>query len=254
MSIKSRFCGIYSITNTVNGKKYVGSSIDITDRWAAHKQLAKNGKHPNLHLCRAIQKYGIDSFKFDILEVVLNPTDLLKIESMYLEWMEPEYNIAKDTLAPMLGRHHSIEARAKISAAGKGRKHSAETCIKYSVSKMGEKNPCFGKHLSDEHKAKISSANKGRGGFSLSVETKAKISVAKKGRNNPHPGYSRTAETRAKIGAAQKGRKRPVETGIRISAALKGKKHSEETRTKMRAAWARRKAAQGKANTPEATI
>lgn len=55
--------GIYSITNRVNGKKYIGQSWDIPRRWRAHKSTGHNR-----YLDRAYKKYGFDNFEFEILE------------------------------------------------------------------------------------------------------------------------------------------------------------------------------------------
>ena len=57
--------GIYLITNKVNGKKYVGQSIDIEGRWKSHITASKKSE---LHIYRAMRKYGIDNFDFSILE------------------------------------------------------------------------------------------------------------------------------------------------------------------------------------------
>lgn len=57
--------GIYVITNTLNGKVYVGKSeISIEDRLKEHK----SGTNSNEHLQRSIKKYGIDNFRFEVLE------------------------------------------------------------------------------------------------------------------------------------------------------------------------------------------
>lgn len=65
-----KICGIYKITNTVNGKVYIGQSIDIEQRWKNHKKEARNpnSKYGHYPLYRAMRKYGIDNFKFDIIE------------------------------------------------------------------------------------------------------------------------------------------------------------------------------------------
>lgn len=60
--------GVYKITNTVNGKIYVGSSQLFKERINKHVRLLKSGKHFNSHLQSAIDKYGIDFFTFEILE------------------------------------------------------------------------------------------------------------------------------------------------------------------------------------------
>jgi group I intron endonuclease len=63
---------IYSITNLTNNKQYIGKTTQLNpyDRWKQHLQLATN-KNKSVHsmpICRAINKYGADKFKFRILE------------------------------------------------------------------------------------------------------------------------------------------------------------------------------------------
>ena len=65
-----RICGIYKITNTVNGKVYIGQSVHIKQRWKNHKKDAfwENGPDYHYPLYKAIRKYGYDNFKFEIVE------------------------------------------------------------------------------------------------------------------------------------------------------------------------------------------
>lgn len=58
--------GIYKITNKINGKVYIGQSVDITTRWKQEINAAKRGEQ--YPLCRALRKYGIENFEFSILE------------------------------------------------------------------------------------------------------------------------------------------------------------------------------------------
>lgn len=64
-------CGIYVIKNTINDEVYVGQSVDIFARWAAHKQAAKNPRdmshNTKIHL--AMEQLGIDNFFCEILEL-----------------------------------------------------------------------------------------------------------------------------------------------------------------------------------------
>lgn len=57
--------GIYLITNKINGKNYIGQSIDIARRWRQHREAVSYGQTP---LYKAIRKYGIENFDFCILE------------------------------------------------------------------------------------------------------------------------------------------------------------------------------------------
>lgn len=62
--------GIYKITNLLNGKIYIGQSVDIWKRISEHKWRALN-KGDNSYNCaihRAFRKYGIENFKFEIIE------------------------------------------------------------------------------------------------------------------------------------------------------------------------------------------
>lgn len=62
--------GIYKITNKVNGKVYIGQSDNITARWQKHRKTAfnPNNRCYNYPLYRAIRKYGLDNFEFEIIE------------------------------------------------------------------------------------------------------------------------------------------------------------------------------------------
>jgi len=57
--------GIYLIENLINHKKYVGQSKNIYARWSGHRS---DSKEKNLPLYFAIRKYGLENFKFSILE------------------------------------------------------------------------------------------------------------------------------------------------------------------------------------------
>lgn len=62
--------GIYKITNKVNGKVYVGQSIDIIDRWKQHYYKAFNSKEVafNSAIHSAFRKYGIENFELEVIE------------------------------------------------------------------------------------------------------------------------------------------------------------------------------------------
>lgn len=61
---------VYTITNTTNGKVYVGATTTLAQRFRAHLSDLVNGRHPNKHLQNAVTNDGIHNFRFEILEEV----------------------------------------------------------------------------------------------------------------------------------------------------------------------------------------
>ena len=76
-------CGIYKITNKINGKSYIGCSKNIEHRWIAHKSEAILDHNPqyNYSIHKAFRKYGLDNFKFEIIELI--PEDELFNREQY---------------------------------------------------------------------------------------------------------------------------------------------------------------------------
>ena len=60
--------GIYTITNIINNKIYVGKSKNIKYRFTEHLKCLENNKHHNIYLQNAFNKYGKEAFKLEILE------------------------------------------------------------------------------------------------------------------------------------------------------------------------------------------
>lgn len=74
-------CGIYKITNLVNGKMYIGLSTNIAARWNQHKSHYKKG---DTILYKAMIKYGFENFIFEIVE--LCPKEKLgEMEKFYIK-------------------------------------------------------------------------------------------------------------------------------------------------------------------------
>lgn len=60
---------IYKITNQVNGKSYIGQSVNPVHRFSAHKSRARNNDFSSsMALYHAINKYGEQNFVMEILE------------------------------------------------------------------------------------------------------------------------------------------------------------------------------------------
>lgn len=85
-------CGIYEIVNTFNGKRYVGSSVDIEERRKNHLWRLARGYHHSTYLQRSWVKYGSDSFAFNIL-LECGPDELHPYEQIEID-IKSEYNVA----------------------------------------------------------------------------------------------------------------------------------------------------------------
>ena len=59
--------GIYKITNKVNGKVYIGESLDLERRWKEHLLELGSKQHINLKLQKDYNIYGYEAFEFEIL-------------------------------------------------------------------------------------------------------------------------------------------------------------------------------------------
>lgn len=134
-------CGIYEIINVINNKVYIGKSIDIERRWNQHKY----GK-TKLVISNSINKYGLDNFKFNILEEVdLNNLDKLTLEKKLInleqKWMdirksylkENGYNISK-TSKPNLTPTRNDDFAKKISKIKIDMNHGGQMVIQYDMN------------------------------------------------------------------------------------------------------------------------
>lgn len=127
----TKVCGIYKITNKINGKCYIGQSNDIHRRWK--QELAPNAKL-NPHLARAFEKYGIDNFEFEIIEECQRE-QLNEREQFYIEIyhsIDPKLGYNKTEGGDgNLGRHFimSEEQKEKIRKANTGRKYTDDKLV-----------------------------------------------------------------------------------------------------------------------------
>ena len=81
MTFRSDRMYIYQITNLINGKIYIGQTNNIQKRWANHRC----SNDPNMVIARALRKYGVDNFKFEILLRGLTPDEANQKEIEFIK-------------------------------------------------------------------------------------------------------------------------------------------------------------------------
>jgi group I intron endonuclease len=164
-------------TNMINGKKYVGQTINkLGSRKSQHIYGALN-RRGNNHFHNAIRKYGTENFDWKILhDFVLNIDDLNKLEIFYIGYYDTFENGYNYTVGGNgnFGCIPSKETRKKMSKIHKGRPCSVKTREKISKGNKGKKR-------SVEARQKIGEASKGR---KYSKERGRKISEALSGKNH----------------------------------------------------------------------
>lgn len=106
-------CGIYIFTNLENGKRYIGSSVDIYNRIHEHIHNLNNNKAHNKHFQNAWNKYGEDCFIYSVLEYCSTDQQFER-EQYYIDFIKPEYNLTLNVIANY-GHNVSDETKKKIS-------------------------------------------------------------------------------------------------------------------------------------------
>lgn len=117
-------CGIYLIFNLVSGKRYVGSSINIYNRFHEYIHILKINEAHNKHLQNSWNKYGEESFVFQVLEYC-EPKVQFEREQYYIDLIKPEYNLTLNVVANT-GHKVEEETKKKISNTLKAKYASGE--------------------------------------------------------------------------------------------------------------------------------
>lgn len=243
---RKSIAGIYRITNTVNGKVYIGSASCTGGRFKAHQYRLRAGSHHSVKLQRAWDKYGEAAFVFEIIERVEDGS-LIEREQHWIDHYDAArsgYNVAsvagrtagvlwseerkRAASERMLGVPKSPEHRSAMSACRVGKKHSEETRRRISERARA-------RYQDPEQAAKAGRHNLGR---KHSEEVRQRMSAAHVARYTP--------EERAKCAERARGRKHTEEAKAKIAESNRRRIYSPETLKKMsdsaKAAAARKRA------------
>lgn len=179
--------GIYKITNTSNGKVYIGQTKNLINRKQSHFYWLERNEHHNQPLQKAYNKYGKENFTFEILE------ESEDLDNRELFWIT-EYGGVNSRLNYNLKDPLSKEWSNYVK-------------VKQSKTMMGENNPNYGNKWTEEQKEKMSKIKRGKTledliGKEKSELAKEKMSKSQKGRKHPE-------EVKEKIRQANLGEKNP---------------------------------------------
>ena len=205
--------GIYRITCIVNKKIYIGSAVNLRQRWRSHRSTLQRNVHRNVILQHAWNKYGEQSFTFEILELVL-PMSLTAREQYWFQKIKPfgrkGFNIVR-------------EAGSNVGNKGRvGQKNTPEAIEKMRQAKIGKPRP-------PETRERLRQANLGNKRSPESIEKQKQAQI----------GHKHTPETIEKIRQAKLNQS--PETRKKISDALRGRKPSPQTIESVKRANMRRK-------------
>ena len=119
--------GVYIIYNKITSDCYVGSTICFNERLTKHLSSLNTGKVSE-KLGGAIKEYGIENFKFLVIEEIEDVSLLEKKENYWITKLSPKYNHQK---------------RIKRYELTKERNEKISKTLQ-SVIKRGNNNPMFG--------------------------------------------------------------------------------------------------------------
>lgn len=165
--------GIYKITCIATGKIYIGSAVNLRKRRTDHFYTLGLNQHKNPKMQAAFNKYGADTFTFEVLEYVL-PISLTAREQYWFNKLKP-FDKRGFNIAPIAGSHY-------------GMKRKSETGRRISDAKKGKPSTRIGWHPTQEDKERRKSTQ----GFKHSEQARQNMA-------NAHIGLHRSQATKDKM-------------------------------------------------------
>lgn len=108
--------GVYSITNSINNKKYIGSTAkSFISRFTQHVSKLRLNKHHCSHLQFAWNKYGEEAFVFAVEEVLEDTANILDREAEYIKRYDSYYTGYNANPNPNASPMFNISSREKSS-------------------------------------------------------------------------------------------------------------------------------------------
>jgi len=141
----TKLVGIYCIENSINNKKYFGSSFNVKKRLHQHKTELINQTHHNILLQRAVNKHGIDSFNFYLVEELptASKAQLFEAEQNFIDQNVAGYNLAPAGGGDIISTHPNRNEIIKRISDSLTR-HNAELTPAQRKEKYGRKGDLNG--------------------------------------------------------------------------------------------------------------
>jgi group I intron endonuclease len=209
--------GLYVITNTLNGRIYVGSTKHFRRRSTNHLYRLQTRQHNNRFLQADYNKRGPEAFRFDVLEVLGAPKEELHArEEMWLAVVYDDGVNCYNLIDRAVSRDGSANKRPRFGV--RRGPMSEETKRKISAANSGARNGNYGKRRegfrhSEETRRRLSEMQRGIVRGPMSEEHKRKIGDAQRGELNHaygkepwNKGKQASEEARRKMIEAAKGR------------------------------------------------
>ena len=220
-SERETMIGIYKITNKINGKFYIGQSVDIKRRFMEHK--TPHGRMTSIKM--AVRKYGKENFSFEVLEEC-SEADLNDREVYWIAKLKPQYNRCAGGTGARL-HHVSGDARLILSRKNKEYWRRLPSEEKESIVQR-LKGPAKGHAVSDETREKLRVANIGKRQDKETIEKRKETMRKKRAEgyvqtNEGHMKKIRCIETNQVFGSVKEAGEALSVHPSSISGVLKGR-------------------------------
>lgn len=129
--------GVYEIVSP-EGKRYIGSSIDVRHRWRGHLSDIRKKKHHSKLLQEAADRFGVDRLQFNVL-AICRKSNLLFIEQSAIAIFNPEYNTTTRADCPMRDPESVARLRATIGTDAAKAKRSEISRMQWQKAEYREK-------------------------------------------------------------------------------------------------------------------
>ena len=129
---------VYKITNSVNGKSYIGiTSRTVEVRWCEHLERVRHGIR-NSRIYAAIRKYGSEAFERETLAFTSTESEARSLETHYIHAFDTYENGYNSNLGGFGFLHFPDHIRRKISIAQRGKYIPPSSRLKMSQAKLGD--------------------------------------------------------------------------------------------------------------------